>query len=75
MKCDFCGGDNPNGHFSFQNNPSEEKVLYMNNQGRQGGLSNNNNYQNNMPQGWRSNHNQNFGWKQDVGPSNWQYPF
>jgi len=35
----------------------------------------NNNYQNNTSQGWRSNHNQGFGSKQDVGPSNSQAPF
>jgi len=23
MKCDFCGGNHPNGHFSFENNSSE----------------------------------------------------
>jgi len=57
MKCDFCGGDHPNGHCSYQNNSSEAKVNYMSNKGRQGGFSNNNNYQNNMSQDWRSNHN------------------
>jgi len=36
MKCDFCGGDHPNGHCSFQNNSSEEKAHYIGNQGRQG---------------------------------------
>ena len=41
MKCDFCGGDHQNGHCSFQNNPSEEKIHYMGNQGRQDGFSNN----------------------------------
>jgi len=39
MRYDFCGGDNPNGHCSYQNNLSEEEVHYMGNQGRQGGLS------------------------------------
>jgi len=34
MKCDFCGGDHPNGHCSLQNNPFEEDVHYMGNQGR-----------------------------------------
>ena len=47
MKCDFCGGDNPNGHCPFQNNPSEEEIHCMTNEGRQGGFSKNNNY----PQG------------------------
>jgi len=47
----------------------------MSNQERQGGLSNNNNYQYNMPQGWRSNWNQIFGWQQDVGSSNRQVSF
>ena len=35
----------------------------MSNQGRQSGFSNNNNYQNNMSQDWKSNQNQGFGWK------------
>jgi len=35
----------------------------MSNQGRQSGFSNNNNYQNNMSQGWKSNQNEGFGWK------------
>jgi len=56
MKCDF------------YNNPSEEDVHYMSNQGRQGGFSNN--YHNNMSQGCKSNQNHGFGWKQDVGPFN-----
>jgi len=43
----------------------------MSNQGRQGDFSNNKNY----PQGWRSNQNQNVGWKQDVSPSSKQGPF
>jgi len=43
----------------------------MGNNGRQGGFSNYNNYS----QGWRSNQNQNFGWKQDNGSSNKQGPF
>jgi len=30
---------------------------------------------NNYSQGWRNNQNQNFGWKQDSGPSNKQGPF
>ena len=58
IRCDFCGGDHPNGHYFYQNNLSEVKVNYMSNQGKQGGFSNNNNYS----QGWRSNQNQNFGW-------------
>jgi len=37
MKSDFCGGDHPNGHCSFQINPSEEDVHYLGNQGRQVG--------------------------------------
>jgi len=44
----------------------------MDNRGRQGGFSKDNNYHNNMSQGWISNQNQCFGWKQDVGPSNRQ---
>jgi len=75
MKCDFCGGDHLNGHCSFKNNPSEEEVHYVSNQERQGGFSNNNNYQNNMPQEWKTNKNQSFGWKQDVGSSNRQASF
>ena len=43
----------------------------MSNQGRPGNFSNNNNFS----QGWRNNQNQNFGWKQDVGPSNRQPPY
>jgi len=70
MRCDFCGSGHPNGHCSYQTNSSEAEVNYMNNQGRQCGFSNNNNYQNNMSQGWKSNQDQGFGWKQDVGPSN-----
>jgi len=61
MKYDFCGGDHPNGHCSYQNNPPEEKVHYMGNPGRQGGFSRN--YQNNMPQQGRNTQNQGFGWK------------
>jgi len=37
LKCDFCGGDHLNGQCSYQN-PSEEEVQYMNNQGGQGGF-------------------------------------
>jgi len=74
MSCDFCGGNYPNGQCSYQNNPSQEDVTYMGNQGRQGGFSGN--YQNNnMSQGWRGNQNQGFGWKQDVGSSNKQPPY
>jgi len=71
MKCDFCGGDHPNGQCSFQGNPSQEEVQYMGNQGRQGDFSGN--YQNNASQGWRNNQSQSFGWKQDAGPSNTPY--
>jgi len=49
IRCDFCEGDHPNGHYCYKNNSSEAKVNYMSNQGRQGGFSNNKNY----PQGWR----------------------
>jgi len=72
LKCDFCGGDHLNGQCSYQN-PSEEEVQYMNNQGRQGGFSSN--YPNNMAQGWRNNSNQGFGWKQEDGSSNRQAPY
>ena len=41
----------------------------MSDQGRQSGFSNKN-YQKNMYQGWRSNQNQGFGWKQNASPSN-----
>jgi len=41
----------------------------MGNQGRKSDFSNNNS------QGWRSNQNQNFGWKQEHGSSNEQGPF
>jgi len=71
MKCDFCGGDYSNGQRSYQVNPSQEKVQYMGNQGRQGGFSGN--YQNNVSQGWRNSQSQGFGWKQDAGPSNTPY--
>ena len=56
IKCNFCGGNHPNGHCSSQNNSSEEEVHYMGNQGRKGGFSNNNNH----PRGWRSNQNKSF---------------
>jgi len=32
IRCDFCGGDNPNGHCSYQNNSSGVEVNYMGNQ-------------------------------------------
>jgi len=35
MRCDFCGGDHPNGHCSYQNNPFKEDINYVSNQGRQ----------------------------------------
>jgi len=70
MRCDFCGGDQPNGHCSYQNS-SQGEVQYVSNQGRPGNFSNNNNFS----QGWRNNPNQNFGWKQDAGPSNRQPPY
>lgn len=38
MKCDFCGGNHPNGHCSYQNHQVEEEVQYMSNQGRHIGL-------------------------------------
>jgi len=41
IRCDFCGGDHPNGHCSYQNNSPEAKVNYMGNQGREGGFFNN----------------------------------
>jgi len=69
LRCDFCGGDHPNGHCSYQNNAYEAEVNYMGNQGRQGGFSYN------YPQGWKNNQNQNFGWKQDYNSSNKQGPF
>jgi len=70
----FCGGDHPNGHYSYQNNSVEEEVNYISNKGRQCGFSNNN-YHNNMHRGWRGNRNEDFGWKQDASPSNRQPPF
>ncbi|XP_052730484.1 uncharacterized protein LOC108341253 [Vigna angularis] len=70
MRCNFCGGDHPNGHCSYQSSPQEGEVQYVSNQGRSGNFSNNNNFS----QGWRNNQSQNFGWKQDVGPSNRQPP-
>ena len=48
LKYDFCGGEHLNGQCSYQN-PSEEEVQYMNNQGRQGGFAYN--YPNNMTKG------------------------
>ena len=72
LNCDFCEGDNLNGQCSYQN-PSEEEVQYMNNQGRQSGFAYN--YPNSMTQGWRNNPNQGFGWKQEVGSSNRQAPY
>jgi len=44
IKCDFCGGDHPNGHCFYQNNSFEVEVNYMVDQRRQGGFSKNNNY-------------------------------
>jgi len=29
IKCDFCGGDHPNGHYSYQNNSSEAENSFM----------------------------------------------
>jgi len=49
MKCEFCGGDHPNGQCSYQVNPSQEEVQYIGSQGRQGGFSGN--YHNNASQG------------------------
>jgi len=72
LKCDFYGGDHLNGQCSYQN-PSEEEVQYINNQGRKCDFSFN--YPNNMAQGWRNNPNQGFGWKQEVGSSNRQVPY
>ncbi|XP_068475201.1 uncharacterized protein [Phaseolus vulgaris] len=72
LKCDFCGGNHLNGQCSYQN-PSEEEVQFMNNQGRQGGFAYN--YPNNMAQGWRNNPNQGFGWKQEAESSNRQVPY
>jgi len=72
LKCDFCVGDHLNGQCSYQN-PSEEEVQYMNNQGRQGGFASN--YPNNMAQGWRNNPNQGFGWKRKAGSSDRQVPY
>ncbi|XP_027922561.1 uncharacterized protein LOC114180442 [Vigna unguiculata] len=67
MRCDFCGGDHPTGHCSYQST-SQREVQYVSNQGRPRNFSNNNNFS----QGWRNNQNHNFGWKQDAGPSNRQ---
>ena len=59
MSCDFCGGNHLNGQCSYQNNPSQEEVNYIGNQGRQGGFPGN--YQNNnMSHGWMGNPNQGF---------------
>jgi len=41
IKCDFCGGDHPNGHCSYQTTSPEAEVNYMENQGRQCSFSNN----------------------------------
>ncbi|XP_052734103.1 uncharacterized protein LOC128196651 [Vigna angularis] len=71
MRCNFCGGDHPNGHCSYQSSSQEGEVQYVSNQGRSGNFSNNNNFS----QGWRNNQSQNFGWKQDDGPSNRQPPY
>ena len=66
IRCDFCGGDHPNGHCIYQTNSPKVEVNYM---GNQSGFSNN------YSQGWKNNQNQNFGWKQDYGSSNKQGPF
>ncbi|KAG2409367.1 uncharacterized protein HKW66_Vig0000320 [Vigna angularis] len=71
MRCNFYGGDHPNGHCSYQSSPQEGEVQYVSNQGRSGNFSNNNNFS----QEWRNNQSQNFGWKQDAGPSNRQPPY
>jgi len=43
MRCDFCGGDHPNGHCSYHSS-SQGEVQYVSNQGRPGNFSNNNNF-------------------------------
>jgi len=55
IKCDFCGDDNPNGHYSYQTTSPEAEVNYIGNQGRQGDFSNN------YSQGWKINQNKKFG--------------
>ncbi|XP_019450616.1 PREDICTED: uncharacterized protein LOC109352889 [Lupinus angustifolius] len=69
---EFCGGDHVTGHCSMPTNIQAEEVQYVNNQPRQANLSNNPSFNNLFSQGWRGNQNENhnFGWRQDVGPSN-----
>ncbi|KAL2329937.1 hypothetical protein Fmac_017518 [Flemingia macrophylla] len=75
LKCDFCGGEHPNG-FCDEQATHQEEVNYMGNQQRGGNFnsrnfpSNNNFMQGN--QGWRNNNgaNQPYGWRNDAGPSN-----
>ncbi|XP_020211727.1 uncharacterized protein LOC109796466 [Cajanus cajan] len=70
LKCDFCGGDHPNGHCSETSN--EEEVNYVGNQ-QKGGNFNSHNYNTNNymqgNQGWRNNNNQGYGWRNEAGPS------
>jgi len=39
IRCDFCGGDNLNGHCSYETNSFEAEVNYMDNQEKQSGFS------------------------------------
>ncbi|XP_019431544.1 PREDICTED: uncharacterized protein LOC109338712 [Lupinus angustifolius] len=58
-------------------NRPEEEVQYVNNPPRQGNFPNNPPFNNQFSQGWtgNQNQNQNFGWRQEAGPSNRQPPY
>ncbi|XP_020208550.1 uncharacterized protein LOC109793496 [Cajanus cajan] len=73
LRCDFCGGEHPNGYCATNSN--EEEVNYLGNQPK-GGNFNSRNYNTNNymqgNQGWRNNANSNqgYGWRNEAGPSN-----
>ncbi|XP_019457543.1 PREDICTED: uncharacterized protein LOC109357944 [Lupinus angustifolius] len=75
--CEFCGGDHVTGYCSMHINRPEEEVQYVNNPPRQGNFPNNPPFNNQFSQGWRGNQNQNqnFGWRQEAGPSSRQPPY
>ncbi|XP_019455123.1 PREDICTED: uncharacterized protein LOC109356250 [Lupinus angustifolius] len=74
---EFCGGDHVTGHCSVHINTQAEEVQYVNKQPRQANFPNNPSFNNQFSQGWRGNQNQNqnFGWRQDAGPSNRPPPY
>jgi len=69
LRCDFCGGNHVNGNCSQQTavGTATEEVQYMANSGRQNVQQEN--FSNNVPQGWRNPPNQPWGWKQETGNS------